>query len=355
MSGFEDQIRRVTPYTPGEQPKQTNLVKLNTNENPYPPSPRVKEALDAIDSDTLRLYPDPTAAKLVRAIAARHKVKPEQVFVGVGSDDVIAMAFLTFFHSERPILFPDISYSFYEVWADAFRVPYEKIPLDTSFVIHPEDYAKKNGGVIFPNPNAPTGIALAPSAVEQIIRMNQDTIVIVDEAYIDFGGESVLPLVDRYENLLVVQTFSKSRQLAGMRVGYAIGSEKLIRYLSDMKYSFNSYTMNRTAIEAGVAAIEDEAYFRKTCEKIIETREWAKQEFAKRGFSYCDSSANFLFVTHRQTPAEELFQALRQKNIFVRYFKQDRISNYLRVTIGTKEEMDALFSALDELLAERGA
>lgn len=352
MSRFEDQIRKVTPYTPGEQPKQKNVVKLNTNENPYPPSPAVAEALKHMDADSLRLYPDPTASELVGAIADYYHVKPSQVFVGVGSDDVIAMSFLTFFNSDRPILFPDISYSFYEVWADAFRIPYRKIPLTDSFAIDPADYACENGGVIFPNPNAPTGIALSADAVETIVKENQDTVVIVDEAYVDFGAESVLPLVSRYENLLVVQTFSKSRQMAGMRIGFAIGSEKLIRSLCDMKYSFNSYTMNRPSIEAGTAAIRDDEYFQKTRRTIIDTREWAKEEFRKRGFSFGDSKANFIFVTHKSAAARDLFRGLRERNIFVRYFDQPRIDNYLRVTIGTREQMEKLFAALDEILGK---
>jgi histidinol-phosphate aminotransferase len=352
MSSFEDQIRKVTPYTPGEQPKTQNVVKLNTNENPYPPAPGVTEVLKNIQADTLRLYPDPTASKLVGAIADYYHVTPSRVFVGVGSDDVIAMSFLTFFNSEKPILFPDISYSFYEVWADAFRIPYHKVPLTETFQIDPRDYDADCGGVIFPNPNAPTGIALAADQVEEIVRKHPDTVVIVDEAYIDFGGESVLHLTDKYENLLVVQTFSKSRQMAGMRIGFAVGSEKLIKYLSDMKYSFNSYTMNRPSIEAGAAAIEDDAYFKEMCAKIIDTREWAKAEFKKRGFSFADSKANFIFVRHKSAQARELFAKLRERNIFVRYFALPRIDNYLRVTVGTREQMETLFAALDEILAE---
>lgn len=350
MSSFEDQIRKVTPYTPGEQPKARDVVKLNTNENPYPPAPGVIAAIRNLEADTLRLYPDPTASKLVGAIADYYRVKPSQVFVGVGSDDVIAMSFLTFFNSDRPILFPDISYSFYEVWAEAFRVPYHKVPLTESFEIDPADYDADCGGVIFPNPNAPTGIALPKETIETIVRQNRDTVVIVDEAYIDFGGESVLPLIEKYENLLVVQTFSKSRQMAGMRIGFAMGSEKLIRYLSDMKYSFNSYTMNRPSIEAGAAAIADDAYFQATRAKIIATREWAKEEFRKRGFSFADSKANFIFVRHETAAARDLFAKLRERNIFVRYFDKPRIDNYLRVTVGTKEQMERLFSALDEIL-----
>jgi histidinol-phosphate aminotransferase len=354
MSSWEDQVRKVTPYTPGEQPQQKNVVKLNTNENPYPPSPMVAEAIRQTDTDALRLYPDPTAGKLVRAIADYYRVKPSQVFVGVGSDDVIAMCFLTLFNSDRPVLFPDITYSFYEVWAEAFRVRYRKVPLNDSFGIDPEDYACENGGVIFPNPNAPTGIEMPQDSIEKIVKANPDTVVIVDEAYVDFGARSALPLVEKYDNLLVVQTFSKSRQMAGMRIGFAIGSEKLIRYLSDMKYSFNSYTMNRVTIEAGTAAIADDAYFKETCRKIAGTREWAKEEFRRRGFTFGDSMANFIFVKHSSVPASRLFERLREKNIFVRYFRQPRIDNYLRVTVGTREQMEKLFAALDEMIPGGG-
>ena len=237
---WEDYVRRVEPYVPGEQPNKARMIKLNTNENPYPPAPGVAAALKGIQEETLRLYPDPTAKKLVDALAERYQVSPAQVFVGVGSDDVLAMAFLTFFQSEKPILFPDVSYSFYKVWAELYRVPYECVPLDEHFCIRPEDYKKENGGVLFPNPNAPTSLLLPIDAVEQIVAENPDSVVIVDEAYIDFGGESALSLLPKYDNLLVVQTFSKSRSMAGMRIGYAIGSEKMIKAMMDVKYSFNS-------------------------------------------------------------------------------------------------------------------
>ena len=259
MSSWEQNIRRVVPYVAGEQPDQADMIKLNTNENPYPPSPKVAEALARTDTDAFRLYPDPAATALTEAIAQRYGVRPSQVFVGVGSDDVLAMSFLTFFNSDKPILFPDISYSFYDVWAECFRIPYRKVPLDEDFSIRPADYTCENGGVIFPNPNAPTGLALQAGAVEEIVRSNPESVVIVDEAYVDFGAVSALPLIEKYENLLVVQTFSKSRQMAGVRIGFAIGSEKLIGYLQDVKYSFNSYTMSRPAIALGVEAVRDEA------------------------------------------------------------------------------------------------
>ena len=350
MSSWEDNIRKVVPYVPGEQPDQPDMIKLNTNENPYPPAPGVQRILSGMDAGQMRLYPDPTAADLVNAIADYYHVRPAQVFVGVGSDDVLSMAFLTFFHSQKPVLFPDITYSFYEVWADVYRIPYRTIPLDENFRIRPEDYAGENGGIVFPNPNAPTGAALGLDKVEQIIRQNPDSVVIVDEAYVDFGAESALPLLNKYENMLVVQTFSKSRSMAGMRIGFAIGNEKLIHFMQDVKYSVNSYTMNRPAIALGKTAIEDDAYFRRTTGEITETREWAKEELKKLGFQFADSKANFLFISHKKVPAETIFQALREKHIYVRYFKKPRIDNYLRVTIGTREQMQALFDALEEIL-----
>lgn len=353
MKVWEQNIRKVIPYTPGEQPNQPDMIKLNTNENPYPPAPGVEKALKAMDMDRLRLYPDPTAGNLVRAVAGYYSLDEKKVFVGVGSDDVLAMCFLTFFNSSRPILFPDITYSFYDVWADLFRIPYETPALDEEFHIRKEDYFRENGGVIFPNPNAPTGVAMPLAEIEEIVKKNEDSIVIVDEAYVDFGAESALPLIDKYDNLLVVQTMSKSRSLAGMRIGMVFGNPVLIKYLNDVKYSFNSYTMNCTAITAGVEAMKDRAYFEETCRKIIETREWAKEELKNLGFSFQDSKSNFIFATHETVPAAEIFQALREKHIYVRYFAKPRIDNFLRITIGTKEEMETFFAFLKQYLNER--
>ena len=350
MNNWEKNIRKVVPYTPGEQPNQPDMIKLNTNENPYPPAPGVAEVLKNTETDALRLYPDPAAKDLVHAIAAEYGLLDEQVFVGVGSDDVLAMSFLTFFNSEKPILFPDITYSFYDVWADLFQIPYERPELDEHFHIKKEDYFKENGGVIFPNPNAPTGVEMQLEDVEEIIRHNQDVIVIVDEAYVDFGGKSALPLIEKYDNLLVVQTFSKSRSLAGMRIGFACGNEKLIKYLNDVKYSFNSYTMDRTALAAGVAAVKDQAYFQETCNKIIETREWTKKELKALGFSFQDSMSNFIFAAHETCPAEKIFEALREKHIYVRYFPKGRTNNFLRITIGTQEEMQTFINVLKDYL-----
>lgn len=352
MKAWENNIRKVIPYTPGEQPNQPDMIKLNTNENPYPPAPGVKHVLEHMDTDALRLYPDPTCGELVRAIAEVNGLKEEQVFVGVGSDDVLAMSFMTFFNSEKPILFPDITYSFYDVWAELFRIPYERPMLDEHFHIRKEDYRRDNGGIVIANPNAPTGVEMNQSELEEIIASNQDVIVIVDEAYVDFGAKTVLPLIEKYENLLVVQTFSKSRSMAGMRIGVAFGNPVLIKYLNDVKYSYNSYTMDRTALAAGVEAVKDVEYFKETCDKIIATREWTKQELKSLGFTFGDSKTNFIFAEHKEVPAEKLFQALREKHIYVRYFPKGRTHNHLRITIGTQKEMETLISFLKEYLAQ---
>lgn len=346
-------VRRVEPYVPGEQPQSLNVTKLNTNENPYPPAPGVQEALNRMAADPLRRYPDPDCRILIRALAEAYGVDPSQVFVGVGSDDVLGMAFMTFFNSDQPILFPDISYAFYEVWADMLRIPYEKQPLDADFRLVKEDYYKKNGGIVFPNPNAPTSILEPLSFIEDIVAKNPDSVVIVDEAYIDFGGTSALPLVEKYDNLLVVQTFSKSRSMAGMRIGFCIGNPDLIAAINSVKNSYNSYTMNQAALTAGVEAVKDEAYFRETLQKIVDTRAEAVKRLSELGFSGPEPYANFLFVTHRSVPAAEIFAALREAEIFVRYFKKPRIDNYLRITVGTPEQMEKLYSFLEGFLKDR--
>lgn len=350
MKNWEKNVRKVVPYIPGEQPKAEKMIKLNMNENPYPPSPMAKAALKQMDLDCMRLYPDPTAHVLTDAIAEFYHLKEEQIFVGVGSDDVLAMIFLTFFNSHKPVLFPDITYSFYDVWAEMLRVPYETVPLNGEFQIRKEDYFRENGGVIFPNPNAPTGLELPLSEVEEIVKANQDVIVVVDEAYVDFGAASALPLIEKYDNLLVVQTFSKSRGMAGMRIGYAMGNPLLIKYLNDVKYSFNSYTMDQTTLVMGAASMKDRAYFEETVNKVVETREWTKGELRKLGFSFGDSKANFIFASHENCPAKELFEALRKENIFVRYFEKPRIDNYLRITIGTQQEMETFVAFLKDYL-----
>ena len=351
---WEDNVRRVVPYVAGEQPNKPDIIKLNTNECPYPPAPGVAELAGRMDTKALRLYPDPNTTPLVDALAGYYGVKPNQVFVGVGSDDVLSMAFLTFFNSGKPILFPDVTYSFYDVWADLYRIPYKTCALDQDWHIRPEDYRQPNGGIIFPNPNAPTGVFESLEVVEEILEANRDVVVIVDEAYVDFGGESALPLLKKYDNLLVVQTFSKSRAMAGLRIGFCIGNEKLIGYLNDVKFSVNSYTMNLPAQWLGVEAVRDDAYFKITTAKIVDTRERVKEELKRLGFSFPDSKANFIFATHDTIPAEQIFHALREAGIYVRYWNKPRISNSLRITIGTDEQMDRLISFLAEYVEKYG-
>lgn len=353
MREWEKNVRQVVPYVPGEQPKVSGLVKLNTNENPYPPAPGVKTAIEQFQVDNLKLYPEATAGTLVSELARAYGVNENQVFAGVGSDDVLAVAFLTFFNSEKPILFPDISYTFYPVWAELYRIPFVKIPLDQEFRIQSEDYRRENGGIIFPNPNAPTAIYEPLDRIEEIVKQNQDSVVIIDEAYIDFGGTSALALTERYDNLLVVQTFSKSRSMAGIRIGFAIGSPALIKAMNDVKYSINSYTLNQTSIALGVEALKDNGYFEQTLNKIIATRENTSKELAKLGFHCTDSKANFLFVSHETCPAKEIYEYLRSKNIFVRYFNLPRIDNYLRITVGTDDEMNILCNALQQYITEQ--
>lgn len=348
MKAWENNIRRVVPYTPGEQPKDKDIIKLNTNENPYPPSPKVLAAKQELER--LRFYPDPAAKELVDAIADYHGLNSNQVFVGVGSDDVLAMSFLTFFNSDKPIFFPDITYSFYDVWAELFRIPYETKALDEEFSIVAEDYYAANGGVIFPNPNAPTGKKVDLAFIRDILDHNQDVVVIIDEAYIDFGGQSALELLSEYENLLVVRTFSKSRSMAGLRIGYAMGNADLIKALNDVKYSFNSYTMSYPTIVLGVESMKDDAYFKETVANVVATREWFQEELTRLGFKFQKSSANFVFASHEKIPAKEIFEAAKEKKIFVRYFNKPRIDNYLRISIGTDEEMKTFVEFLKLLV-----
>ncbi|MBP3755045.1 MAG: histidinol-phosphate transaminase [Lachnospiraceae bacterium] len=346
---WESNVRKVVPYVPGEQPTG-KVIKLNTNENPYPPAPGVEALLKSFDVSVLKKYPEADCHTLANALAEKYNVKPSQVFVGVGSDDVLAMAFLTFFNSDKSILFPDITYSFYDVWASLFRIPYEQIPLDENFNIIPEDYAKENGGVVIANPNAPTGVFMGLDGIRKILDANRDVVCIVDEAYVDFGADSALSLLDEYDNLLVIQTFSKSRSMAGLRIGYAIGSEKMISYLQDVKYSYNSYTMNSITLEIGAEAVRDDAYFRLTCEKVIATRERLKGQLRDLGFEFQDSKTNFIFAKHVSVPAEHIFKELKSRNIYVRYWNKPRISEYLRISVGTDEECDTLVANLKEIL-----
>lgn len=351
MRDWTDNIRKVTPYVPGEHPDNPKAIKLNTNENPYPPAPAVMEALKGIGD--LARYPDSSAKALIDAIADFKGLPSDQVIVGVGSDDVLALAFMTFFNSDKPILFPDVSYTFYDVWANVMGVKFEKPRVDDDFRIIPSDYYKENGGVIFPNPNAPTGLVLPLEDVRDILDHNRDVVVIVDEAYVDFGGESAQCLIDEYENLLVVQTFSKSRALAGLRIGYAMGSKKIIQALNDVKYSVNSYSMNTPSILCGTASMKDVDYFHETLEKIKKTREWTKVELRKLGFTFPDSMCNFIFATHKNVPAKELFEAAKANDIFVRYFPGERTGNHLRITIGTDEEMEALVAFFRNYLNQK--
>ena len=347
---WEDNVRRVVPYVAGEQPQKKDIIKLNTNECPYPPAPEVSKLLENIDCDSFRLYPDQNTTSLVDVLSEYYKVKPEQVFVGVGSDDVLSLSFLTFFNSDKPILFPDVTYSFYDVWADLYRIPYKTVPLKDDWSLDVEGMKQENGGVIIANPNAPTGLYAPLSVIEEIVAANKDVLVIVDEAYIDFGGESALPLLEKYDNVMIVQTFSKSRAMAGMRIGFAIGSEKQIKCLRDVKFSFNSYTMNMPSLELGTAAVRNDRYFREITGKIIETREWTKKELTRLGFEFPDSMSNFIFATHKSVPAKDIFGYLRANNIYVRYWDKPRINNYLRITIGTDDQMKVLISALEAFL-----
>ena len=351
MSSWEDNVRRVEPYVPGEQPKEKDIIKLNTNENPYPPTPRVAEVIRDFDAAQLRKYPDPTIADLVGQLSQTYGVPTDQIFVGVGSDDVLALSFLTFFHGDTPILFPDVTYSFYDVWADVFEIPYRVCPLDKDFSIRKEDYFTANGGIVIANPNAPTGLLCPTDALCEIVKKNPDSVVIIDEAYGDFSGTSMLPYIDTYDNLLVVRTFSKSRSLAGSRIGFAFGSKKLMGFLNDVKYSFNSYTMDSLSIAVGVASLKDNTYFEDRVNEIIATREWAKKKLRDLGFSFPDSSANFIFATHPSVPAKELYEKLRQRKIFVRHFDKPRMDNYLRISVGTREEMEQLIAALKDMIS----
>ena len=344
-------VHGLTPYVPGEQPKIADLVKLNTNENPYGPSPRVLEAIQSEVADMLRLYPDPNADRLKAAIAAYHGIDAKQVFVGNGSDEVLAHAFQALLKHDEPLLFPDISYSFYPVYCGLYDIEPGIVPLTDSFEIRIDDYFRPNGGIIFPNPNAPTGRLLALGEIERLLERNRDSVVVIDVAYIDFGGESAIPLIDRYPNLLVVQTLSKSRSLAGLRVGFAVGHPELIEALERVKNSFNSYPLDRLAIAGGVAAYEDRAYFDACCAKVVASRERLVAALEQRGFDVIPSAANFIFARHPQRDGAGLAAALRAERVLVRHFKLPRIDQFLRISIGTDAQCNALVAALDRILA----
>lgn len=339
-------VSKLEPYVPGEQPKVSNLIKLNTNENPYGPSPAVLKVLGDEATDVLRLYPDPNADALKSAIADYYQIQPTQVFVGNGSDEVLAHTFQALLKHKQPILFPDITYSFYPVYCGLYQVEYVTVPLTNTFQIDWQDYIRPNGGIIFPNPNAPTGCGLPLSTITKLLEKNTESVVVVDEAYIDFGGESAVSLIQQFPNLLVIQTLSKSRSLAGLRVGFALGNEKLIEALERIKNSFNSYPLGRLAIVGAVAAMLDTHYFEETCKKIITTRERLAENLTGLGFEVLPSQANFLFVRHSGKDASQLSQALRRHSVIVRHFARERIDQFLRITVGTDQECDRLVEVL---------
>lgn len=343
-------LRNIEPYVPGEQSKDKDIVKINANENPYPPSPKAIEVLKSFDTNKLRFYPSANSTKLKEAIAKYYKVDVSNVFVGNGSDDVLAVAFQSFFNSDKPIAYPDLTYSFYPVWCSLFGIEYKNYPVGDDFRINPEDYKEENGGVVIPNPNAPTSLGEGLDFVEKILDYNQDSVVIIDEAYVDFGGTSSVPLINKYENLLVTGTFSKSRSLAGLRIGFAIGSKALIDVMEAVKNSYNSYTVDSLSIEMGAASIEDDEYFKSTCQKVIETRERVTLELEKLGFDVLDSQTNFIFATHNEHNMKSLFEYLKTQKVFIRYFSLPRIENYVRITIGTNEEMDIFLKKTKEFI-----
>ncbi|EJB8435037.1 histidinol-phosphate transaminase [Acinetobacter baumannii] len=351
MRFWSPEVRELEPYVPGEQPKIQNLLKLNTNENPYPPSPKVVEAVQEVlheQADVLRLYPDPDATVLKQAIAKQQNIDVSQVFVGNGSDEVLAHIFKAFFLQDEPILYPDITYSFYPVYSQFFGTKTKEIPLDENFEIDVQDYTQPNGGVIITNPNAPTSIALSLAEIEQVLQANPDRVVVIDEAYVDFGAESAVSLINRYENLVVCQTTSKSRSLAGLRVGFAIAQSHLIAALEAVKNSFNSYPIDRFAIAAAVASFEDQAYFEEQCQKVITSREKLVRDLTELGFNVLPSKANFIFATHSQHDAGQLAQKLREQGIIVRYFNKPRINQFLRITVGTDEQNARLVQTLKQ-------
>ncbi len=351
MRFWSPEVRELEPYVPGEQPKIQNLLKLNTNENPYPPSPKVVEAVQAVlheQADALRLYPDPDATALKQAIAKQQDIDVSQVFVGNGSDEVLAHIFKAFFLQEEPILYPDITYSFYPVYSQFFGTKTKEVPLNENFEIDVKDYTQPNGGVIITNPNAPTSIALSLAEIEQVLQANPDRVVVIDEAYVDFGAESAVSLVNRYENLVVCQTTSKSRSLAGLRVGFAIAQSHLIAALEAVKNSFNSYPIDRFAIAAAVASFEDQVYFEEQCQKVIISREKLVRDLTELGFNVLPSKANFIFATHSQYDAGQLAQKLREQGVIVRYFNKPRINQFLRITVGTDEQNARLVQTLKQ-------
>ena len=348
---WSDFLQQLDPYVPGEQPKVQGLIKLNTNENPYPPSPTVTELITKDAIDHLRLYPDPTSSALKSAIANNLNVDIKNVFVGNGSDEVLAFTFQAFFKHSKPVLFPDITYGFYPVYCGLYDIEFIEIPLAEDFSINLNDYQQANGGIIFPNPNAPTGIGMGLDAIEALLQANTDSVVVIDEAYVDFGSKSAVTLIDRYPNLLVIQTLSKSRSLAGVRVGFAVGSAELVDGLERIKNCFNPYSIDRIAELAATAAINDVDYFNSCCQKVINTREWATDQLASLGFDILPSKTNFIMAKPNGISAADLFAQLRERKILVRYFTKPRIDAFIRISIGTDEEMATFIDAVKEILA----
>ncbi len=347
-------VQTLTPYVPGEQPKLPGLIKLNTNENPYPPSPAVTAAMHAVTADSLRRYPDPDSSELKKTLAAYHDVQPNEIFVGNGSDEVLAFAFMSLLKHSEPLLFPDITYSFYPVYCKLFGIDYVEVPLNSAMKIDTADYDNRAcGGIIFPNPNAPTGITLPLAAIETLLIKQPNAVVVVDEAYVDFGGETAIPLIHKYPNLLVIRTFSKSRSLAGLRVGFAMGHAKLIEALERVKNSFNSYPMDRLALAGAVASYGDEAYFQKTNAAIIDSREQMTAALQKLSFAVLPSTANFIFARHESYGAEQLAAGLRERAIIVRHFKHPRVNQYLRISIGNPDECKMLIQTLTLLTSNQ--
>ena len=351
MSKFwSKRTHELDPYTPGEQPQNQQYIKLNTNENPYPPSPKAIDAMRAAANGDMRLYPDPMAKSLKQAIADFYDLDLSQVFVGNSSDEVLAHTFVALLKKDKPLFFPDISYGFYPAYCSLFNIQTKRIPLADDFTIRAQDYAAENGGIIFPNPNAPSGIALSLADIEKILTANQDVVVVIDEAYIDFGGETAVPLINKYPNLLITQTFSKSRSLAGLRVGFAMGQADLINGLERVKNSFNSYPLDRAAIAGATASIKDKSYFEETCQKIINTRDEVSRKLEQMDFTVLPSQANFVFAKPNKADAEKLYLDLKKAGVLVRYFNSPRIAGYLRITIGTDEDMDVFLEKLSGLV-----
>ena len=347
---WSNTVKRIKPYTPGEQPKDRKYIKLNTNENPYPPSPRVLEAIKNTADETLRLYPDPLCEELRDTIAGYYRLRNKNVFIGNGSDEVLAFCFPAFFEPQgKPVLFAEVTYSFYPVYAEFFNTNYTLIPVDAEFNISEEGYYQDNGGIIIANPNAPTGKGFSGETIEAILRRNENSVVIIDEAYVDFGGQSAVKLINDYPNLIVIKTLSKSRSLAGLRVGYALGNEELIEGIMRVKDSFNSYTVDRLALAGARESIKDDAYFQETRSKIIKSRERVSARLTAMGFKVIPSQANFLFISSEQCPGNLLFQRLREEGILVRYFNKPKIDNFLRVTIGTDADMDRFLEVIEAI------